>query len=62
MLRLPDPSSQSAVDRLKPLENANPRLHDKTSKREIKTTDEDDDVTVSRSLKKRFDVKKVTPF
>lgn len=47
MLKLPDPNSQSATERLKPFENANPKLHYKSNKREVKSTDEDDNVAVS---------------
>ena len=50
MLKLPDPQSQSASDRLKPFENANPKLHYTANERELTSTDEDDNVKVRRRL------------
>ena len=56
MLRLPDPNSQSASDRLKPLENANPRLHVKTDKRPFSPSDADDNVADDFDEREIFDL------
>jgi hypothetical protein len=56
MLRLPDPNSQSASDRLKPLENANPRLHVITDKRPFSPSDADDNVTDDFDEREIFDL------
>jgi hypothetical protein len=56
MLRLPDPNSQAASDRLKPLENANPRLHVKTDKRPFSPSDADDNVTDDFDEREIFDL------